>query len=188
MKNILKIRADVSFLLILFAILFTVSCSTAVKKNMSLEMDDLTVRYKKGEFSLLATSYINFTEIAGNSGRWEDIKKYQYTWEDGQAGFIRISGMKYPQLVMITLENNFMTSRGIKKGSAVSELLRAYPEEFLTERGGNGLWYEYRGVIKNMPGFKKGTAFKLSFFTENGLVDSVMLRIKSKEADEIPVG
>ncbi|HOP64809.1 MAG TPA: hypothetical protein PK358_15915 [Spirochaetota bacterium] len=188
MKNIINKKITIFSAITLFIILLTVSCSTAVKRAAPLEKDDLTISYKNGEFSLLSTPYRKFTNIAGNTGIWEDDNRFHYTWNEGQAGFITVPGLMSPQLAMITLSENFTTPRGIKKGSTTDELLNAYPENFSTSRGGNGTWYEYRWTIKDRPGLTGDNTYRLSFFVEKGVVDSVMLRLESKEADEIPVG
>ncbi|HPF07765.1 MAG TPA: hypothetical protein PK293_17110 [Spirochaetota bacterium] len=169
--------------------LFLTPGSSAGKKAAPLGKKDLRIFYKsKTPLTLFGTPYKKFTRLAGNTGRWEDEEKFRYTWDEGQAGFLKTEKMKAPQLVMITLSENFKTARGIKKGSTLDELLKAYPDEYSTTEGGNGLWYDYRWTAKSRSPKEEDKNFRISFFVENGNVDSVMLRLESEEADEIPVG
>jgi len=189
MKRNLKTAISILSAAIIIFLLFITPGISSGKKNAPMGVKDLTVFYKtKNPLTLFGTQYNRFTKLAGNTGRWEDEEQYRYTWDEGQAGFIKTGKMKAPQLVMITLSGNFKTPRGIKKGSTLDEMLNAYPGEYSTTEGGNGLWYEYRWTEKSRSPKKEDKNFRLSFFVETGEVKSVMLRLESEEADAIPVG
>ena len=151
--------------------------------------NDLKLHYgAKQTLVLFETQYKAFTKLAGNKGVWEDENKYQYTWKDGQAAFIKTDEMKKPQLVQIVLSDNFKTPRGIKKGSTFSELIIAYPDFTETSEGGDGIWYIYKWTSSSPSPLINGKEFSLSFFLENDIVKSVFLKLEGEETAEIPVG
>jgi len=149
---------------------------------------DLELQYAQRILVLFGTQYNNFTSIVGNKGVWEDENRYQYTWGEGQAAFIKTNVMKKPELVQVVLSDRFKTPRGIKKGSTVDDLFKAYPDYTDTTEAGNGLWYVYRWTSESKSLLLKGRMFSLSFFVEDGRVKSVFLKLEGEETSGIPVG
>lgn len=188
MKKFLKMMILTVTVLTICSIL-NLPFKPAMGAAAALGDSDLKLHYgEKKTLGLFATQYKPFTELVGNNGVWEDENKYQYTWKDGQAAFIKTAEMKKPQLVQIVLNNNFKTPRGIKKGSTFSELITAYPEYTETSEGGNGIWYIYKWTASSTSPLINGNEFSLSFFLENDIVKSVFLKLEGEETAEIPVG
>jgi len=188
MKKILRVMILPAFVFILCSIL--ILPVNAAKKNAApMGNNDLKLHYgAKKTLGLFETDYKQFTKLVGNTGAWEDADKYQYTWNDGQAAFIKTGEMEKPELVQIVLEDNFKTPRGIKKDSSLSELIKAYPEYSETTEGGNGLWYVFKWTATSKSPFVNGKEFSLSFFVEDDKVKSVLLKLAGEETAEIPVG
>lgn len=162
---------------------------TAQSEVIPLGNQDLKIYYDTiKSLELFATPYKGFTDLAGNTGSWEDSEKYQYTWKDGQAAFIMTGEMKSPQLVQLVLNNSFKTQRGIKKGSTLDEVLKAYPGNYTTTEVTDGTWYVYKWTAGSTSPLINGKNFLLSFYVKDGLVDSVMLKLESAETEGIPVG
>lgn len=188
MRNILKKILPVFFAAVVVSVFFSYA-NTEPKEPGSMGNGDLKVYYgAKTSLGIFSTPYKGFTRSAGNSGRWEDTDKYLYTWGEGQAAFIKTGEMKNPQLVLIVLSDKFRTPRGIKKGSTADELLRAYPDNYETVEGGNGLWYVYKWTAKSKSPLIDGKEFSLSVFVEDNIVKSVMLKLEGDDTSEIPVG
>lgn len=168
--------------------MFIIPGNAKSKNAAPLGNGDLKLHYAKKSLVLFGTEYGVFTGIVGKTGVWEDENKYQYTWDKGQAAFIKTGKMKKPQLVQIVLNGDFRTPRGIQKGSTLDELLKAYPGVSETTEAGNGLWYVYKWTAKSGPQMIKGRDFSLSFFIEDGQVKNVFLKLEGEETAEIPVG
>jgi len=157
--------------------------------GMQLGIHDLKLYYGDiNSLELFATPYKGFTYLTGKPGWWEDEDKYQYTWKDGQAAFIITGEMKSPQLVQVVLNNSFSTPREVKKGSTIDEVIKAYPGNYKTTQVTDGTWYVYKWTVGNISTLAKEKSFSLSFYIENGLVNSVMLKLESPETEDIPVG
>ena len=177
------------FLILLAAAILQGPGTRASAETAALNGDDLKLFYNGVKtMELFATPYDGFTKLTGNGGRWEDANRLHYTWGDGQAGFIKIAGMKNPQLAQLVLNEGFRTPRGIVKGSSLEELLQAYPEGYAITEAIDGRWYEYRWRIAGGRRHLNGKDFLLSFYVENGLVASIMLKLEGKETEAIPVG
>jgi hypothetical protein len=151
--------------------------------------NDLKLFYGAGNsIELFVTQYKGFTELTGNSGWWEDADRYQYTWKEGQAGFIKTGEMRLPQLVQVVLSDKFRTPRGIRKGSALAELLKVYPGNYEITEVTDGKWYVFRWTAESALPLVNGRKFSLSFYVKDGLVNSVFLKLEGKETENIPVG
>ncbi len=150
---------------------------------------DLELSYGSNKsLGLFKTSYKSFIKLAGNTGVWEDENKYQYTWGDGQAAFIKKNEMKRPQLVQIILNSKFKTPRGIKKGSSLDDLMKAYSENCEVTEGGGGYWYTYKWTAVSRSQLINKKNFSISFYVADGLVDTVFLKLESEDTENIPVG
>jgi len=187
MKQLLKFM--MLPVIIMLCSIIILPARSAQKPAASMGNNDLQLRYgSKKTFSLFKTQYNSFTKLTGNTGVWEDENKYHYTWNEGQAAFIKTAEMKKPQLVHIILNSNFETPRGIKKDSTLAELLKLYPEHSEKTEGGNGFWYVYKWEAKHKSPFINGKTFSLSFFVEDNMVKTVFLKLESEETENIPVG
>lgn len=189
MKNILRVMKYTACINALILSMFILPLNSAPGNGVSLGTDDLNVYYGTGKsLGLFSTQYKNFTGIAGSSGRWEDADKMQYTWEDGQAAFIKTADMKNPQLVLLVLDKNYKTVRGLKKGSTSDEIIKAYSDNYETIETGDGVWYVYRWTVSSTSPLTNGKTFSLSFYIVEDQLNSIMIKLESEDTEGIPVG
>ncbi len=189
MKEIVKMIMFPFAVMVLLISIMVLPGDSAPVNGTPLGNSDLKIFYKTGKsLGLFLTQYKEFIDITENSGRWEDENKYQYTWDEGQAAFIKTTEMKTPQLVLLVLDENFKTFRGIKKGSTTEEIIKAYSDNYETIEAGDGVWFVYKWTAGSPVPYINGKTFSLSFYIVDDAVKSVMLKMESEETEEIPVG
>lgn len=176
--------------ILMIAAIFTSQLNSAPQKDSAFGDADLKINYgSKYSITILTTSDKNFSDLAGKTGQWENTDLYKsYIWNDGEAAFIKTGIKKKDLLVRIVLNKNFKTSRGIKKGSKLSDVVKAYSDNFEQTEGGTGIWYVYKWDSTSKSPLLKDKVFSISFYIIDDTVDSIMLKLDSKETDEIPLG